>query len=139
MAVDGSNPHKTGLGYADASSLGVGSFAGQSVDSTAVLVGYAYLGDTNLDGVVNALDFNALATHFGANSGALWDEGDFNYDGVVNTADFTALAANFSLTLAGSSVAGSVVPEPAVVFLVAPAFCIIRARRNRASGLRIVR
>ncbi len=139
VAVDGSNPHKTGLGYADASSLGVGSFAGQSVDSTAVLVGYAYLGDTNLDGVVNALDFNALATHFGANSGALWDEGDFNYDGVVNTADFTALAANFSLTLAGSSVAGSVVPEPAALLLVPLAFYINRPRRNRGSGLRIVR
>ena len=36
--------------------------------------------DANHDGTVNALDFNALATNFGAN-GANFSQGDFNYDG----------------------------------------------------------
>ena len=63
---------KIGLGYFD--------------DTTAkqLSVAYAYYGDANLDGTVNALDFNAVATGFGK-SGSVWSSGDFNYDGVVNT------------------------------------------------------
>src|SRR5207237_1466113 len=65
IAADPTNLHKTALGYASASSLGVSLFDGQSVSGTNVLVRYTYSGDANLDGTVNALDFNALATNFG--------------------------------------------------------------------------
>src|SRR5439155_22256996 len=68
--------------------------------------------DANLDGVVNALDFNALASNFGAPGAKLWFEGDFNYNGTVNTQDFTALASNFNLVLP-SALPGALVPEPA--------------------------
>src|SRR6266480_5643123 len=86
--------HKVGLGYADASMIGSpATFSGQSIDNTATLIRYAWLGDANIDGKVNALDFNALASNFGG-GGAIkrWFQGDFNYDGTVNTADFNALA-----------------------------------------------
>ena len=43
-----------GLGYAEASSLSLATFAGQSVDSTSVVVKFTRLGDANLDGRVNA-------------------------------------------------------------------------------------
>jgi hypothetical protein len=57
---------------------------------------YTYFGDANLDGKVNALDFNAVATNFGKTPGSdVWAQGDFNYDGNVNTLDFTALAGSF--------------------------------------------
>jgi hypothetical protein len=50
--------------------------------------------DTNQDGVVNALDFNAVATNFGG-SGKDSSQGDLNVDGTVNTIDFNLLASAF--------------------------------------------
>ena len=54
--------------------------------------------DANRDRAVNAMDFNALASHFGAISQS-FAEGDFTSDGIVNTFDFTALATQFNKTL----------------------------------------
>ena len=50
-AADGANPHKTALGYAEASFLGVTSFGGLPVDSSSVLIRYTLSGDANIDGV----------------------------------------------------------------------------------------
>src|SRR6185436_8568912 len=84
-ANNGASVHKTALGYAAAPAIGISSFAGQSVDGSAVVVAYVLAGDANLDGRVNALGFNALASKFG--SGPLWSQADFNYDYLVNTND----------------------------------------------------
>ncbi len=51
-------------------------------------------GDTNLDGVVNLVDFTALKDNFGGANSSL-AQGDINGDGVVNLADFTILKDNF--------------------------------------------
>ena len=61
------------------------------------------LGDSNLDGEVNFLDFLVLAEHFGQAGG--WAEGDFNGDGELDFLDFLDLANNF-----GES--APAVPEP---------------------------
>lgn len=92
---------------------------------------YTYLGDANLDGHVNALDFNAVATNFGSAPGREWYQGDFNYDGSTNTLDFNALASNFNLSLAAPSVPvlGTLVPEPALVGLLV-AMPLLRRRRR---------
>jgi probable HAF family extracellular repeat protein len=112
---DPSKPHKTALGVADASALGITNFSGQAVDSTSVLIRYTLRGDANLDGVVNALDFNLLATNFGT-GGKRWDQGDFNYDGNVNTSDFTTMAANFGATMPAAGIStGALVPEPSTL------------------------
>ena len=50
-------------------------------------------GDINRDGVVNALDFNSLATHFGQAGG--FAAGDLDFNGTINTADFTILGDKF--------------------------------------------
>src|SRR5262249_51229301 len=81
VAVDGSNPHKTGLGFAE-SGTAFTSFVGQPVDSTAVLVRYTLYGDANLDGSVDTVDFNLLAASF-SQTGKFWFNGDFNYDTTV--------------------------------------------------------
>jgi hypothetical protein len=77
-------------------------FGNQSVDSTTVLIHYALAGDTAVNGVVNALDFNALASHYGA-TGQSWSSGDFNYDGVIDSLDFSMLAANFNVNIPAAS------------------------------------
>ena len=115
------------IGYADKASLGRTSFAGQSVDSTSLLLAYTLVGDSNLDGVVNAADFAALASHYGASSGSVWTQGDFNDDGVVNTADFNLLAANFNQTL-GAPALGALVPEPLAIL---PICVTLLAARRR--------
>jgi ELWxxDGT repeat protein len=93
-------PHRA-VGFAEATDL-FGSFpatfAGESVDSTAVLLRYTIASDANFDGVVDTLDFNALAANFGG-TGKRWSQADFNYDGMVNTLDFNSLAAQFGKTL----------------------------------------
>src|SRR5262249_34262141 len=137
-ATDSTSAHKTALGYAEASAVGItNSFFSQPVDSTTVLIRYTYLGDANLDGKVNALDFNLLATNFGSATGKQWSQADFNFDGQTTTADFTALASNFNLTLAApatiaGATLGTLVPEPASIAMLA--VLLIPGRRRKAQS-----
>jgi autotransporter-associated beta strand protein len=112
--------------------LGLGMF---DDGVSQVTVAYTVFGDANLDGKVNALDFNALATNFG-NSNVYWYQGDFNYDNTVNTSDFMVLAQNFNKLAPAPSAApvlGALVPEPASLSLVTLAIAATtRRRRQRA-------
>jgi GH25 family lysozyme M1 (1,4-beta-N-acetylmuramidase) len=72
------------LGYAEAADLGVNLFAGQQVDSTAVLVRYTKYGDNNLDGTVDVgndfgLFIDGLSGHHSS-----WIYGDYTYDGTID-------------------------------------------------------
>ncbi|HRK32136.1 MAG TPA: PEP-CTERM sorting domain-containing protein [Tepidisphaeraceae bacterium] len=123
-----SNPGVFGVGYAEASDVAsLGTFMGNTVDATAVVVRYTRLGDADLSGVVSLDDFTRLAGAFG--TGTEWSQGDFNYDGAVDLNDFTALAANFGLSAADLG-RGSAVPEPASLGLSgAGALALLRRRR----------
>jgi hypothetical protein len=130
-AIDGDPlvTHKVGLGYADASMIGSpATFSGQSIDSTASLIRYTYVGDANIDGHVNALDFNAVASNFGG-AAKIWPQGDFNYDGQVNTADFTALATNFNVVPLSGPALGVLVPEAALTTF--PLLLLLSRRRRK--------
>ena len=101
---------------------------------------YTYYGDANLDGVVDTVDFNYLASSFGG--GGVWAGGDFDYSGVVDSLDFSKLAANFGkaspipgAALGGAAGAGALVPEPASVGLIGfGAAALLSARRRRRGG-----
>ena len=86
-----------------------------------VTLKYDLGGDANLDGKVNASDFDALAAHYGTNSGGVWTGGDFNYDGIVNTLDFNILAANYNQVATGTAAPslGTLVPEPGSLAMIA--------------------
>ena len=82
------------IGSAEAASLQLDVFAHEVIDETAVVVGYTFAGDADLNGTVNLFDFNRLASHFGQ-SNALWTNADSNYDGSVNLTDFNYVAGAF--------------------------------------------
>ncbi len=88
----------------------------------------AYLvGDSNLDGSVNATDLNNLALSW-RNNVARWSGGDFTADGVVNALDLNelALAWRQSIPLAESNAA---VPEPSSLVVVLAAAVLLLRRR----------
>jgi hypothetical protein len=98
-------------------------------DPTSLLIRYVYRGDVNLDGTVNALDFNALASNFGSASGSFWSDGDVNYDGAVNSLDFDAIAMNFNQSL--PLPLGALIPEPASISTFVAIAVLRRQRKHR--------
>src|SRR5205823_2432081 len=100
-AAQASSAHPTAIGYAEASSIGIGTSGGlfltKGVDNSSILMRYTLSGDSNLDGAVNTADFTALAASF--NGSGEWVQGDYNFDGVVNALDFNAIATNFGTVL----------------------------------------
>jgi autotransporter-associated beta strand protein len=120
------------IGFGEASSLGIGSFGGVTVDTSAIVMRATTIGDANLDGVVNTSDFMRFANDFG-NTGAYWSDGDFNGDGVVNALDFNALATHFGQTMS-APVLGTLVPEPGATAILGIGFILFRRRRITPAG-----
>jgi hypothetical protein len=108
-------------------------------DGDTLTIDFTRYGDADLNGAVNLLDFNRLASNFGQ-GGRFWQDADFNYDGTVNLLDFNLLAGNFGLSAAGPDVTpqdwarlASAVPEPA--FAILAIFPLVARRRaSRFSG-----
>jgi len=117
------------VGYLESSSFSSGTFLGQAVDATAVLVRYTRLGDANLDGTTNIGDFSLLGANF--NQPGVWGTGDFNYDGSTNIGDFSLLASNFNQVAAGDLPRGGLVPEPATLAAMSLAVGALSRRRAR--------
>jgi endoglucanase len=95
-----------GLGYAD--SADPGNPAGLA--SGTIEIRYTLLGDADLNGIVNGVDFGIVAANFNKEVTS-WDQGDFDYNGIVNGIDFAALSANFNK---GASQSASATPTAAV-------------------------
>ncbi|HEY7087900.1 MAG TPA: autotransporter-associated beta strand repeat-containing protein, partial [Tepidisphaeraceae bacterium] len=135
--ISSTHSTNTTLGYADNAALGLSSFAGVAVDTTSLLIDYTFVGDTNLDGVVDVNDLANLASHW--QRSADWTGGDLNYDGFVDATDLGMLALNWQ---AGSGGGGASlgaalsllglppvsVPEPANATLLA--LTVLRLRRR---------
>jgi hypothetical protein len=138
------------LGYGEASAVlspTGGTFQGQVVDGTAVLVRYTLAGDASLGGTVDFDDLLALAKHYNATN-AQWGDGDFNYDGAVDFDDLLILAKNYGQQAPTEPVAGApagfgadlaaafaAVPEPGTIAWAAVAgLGLARRGRRRAAG-----
>jgi hypothetical protein len=141
------------LGYAEAAdvlSVAGGTFRGQQVDSTSVLVRYTFTGDATLDGAVNFQDLVRLAQHYdqtvSATTDGWWSRGDFTYDGKVGFDDLVKLAQNYNSVLPADPVPGAAagfeadllrafdsVPEPSFTAFAVIAICAC-IRRRRPAG-----
>jgi hypothetical protein len=121
--------HPRGLGYID------------DTTNSKLTVAYTLVGDGNLDGTVNALDFNALASDYGTSPTTnTWTKGDYDYSGSVDSNDFAILAANYGQTIplnaalpdaAQPMSLGAVVPEPTSLgMLLACGMGLIKRRRR---------
>ena len=99
-----------GVGFAGSTDTGNPA----NLASGTIEVKYTLLGDTNLNGVVDGVDFGILAANF--NKGVSgWDQGDFRYTGVVDGTDFADLAANFNKGVNGAAVGGGAWTDPSLV------------------------
>lgn len=118
---------------ADANHFGLGYV----VRDEGQVVHLTRFGDANLDGLVNLLDFNALAANFNGTF-KYWWQGDFNYDGLVNLADFNLLAGNFNFpaltfepTPQDWSNLSAAIPEPTITSTLIVAAGAIASRWRR--------
>ncbi|HWB53606.1 MAG TPA: dockerin type I domain-containing protein [Tepidisphaeraceae bacterium] len=89
-------PGITSSTAANSATYGVGYSS--AVVGNAIVVKYARYGDINLDGVVNAVDFDLFKANENQTN-PTWQDGDFNYDGKVTSDDLLRLS--FSLALQG--------------------------------------
>jgi hypothetical protein len=137
------NPITTGLGYAQNDMLFMpwDVFSGENVNPATmgtILVKYTYLGDLNLDGVVDDNDVTILNLFYDPTvPGRYWHQGDiFGYDGLVNDNDVTVLGLTYGLGLPGngeplSAGAPAAVPEPATLALVGLGALALLRRRSK--------
>jgi autotransporter-associated beta strand protein len=132
------NSGSYGLGYSDsADPMNPAGLANNTIE-----VAYTLLGDADLNGTVNGIDFGILAANFN-HTVSRWDQGDFDYNNIVNGLDFTMLAANFNQAAAGASGVAALeafaaanglladVPEPTTAAITILASTALLARRRR--------
>lgn len=129
------------VGYAEASSLGISTFLGQSVDAEAIVLRLTLKGDSDLNGIVNFADLLTLAQNY--NLTGDWRQGDANYDGVIAFDDLLSLAQNYGGSLSLVELSGfsnsfqsdlklalSMAPEPAAGALAALSVGALGRRRR---------
>jgi hypothetical protein len=145
---NGGDHNEIGIASA-AQALGIsatqtGTWMGQFVNGSDVLVMYTYGGDANLDGKLNIDDYGRIDASVGQSGSVFgWYNGDFNYDGKINIDDYGIIDSNIGsqgppLGIAPASLAGiaqadgiTAVPEPASILLLLLPLLAQPARRRR--------
>lgn len=101
---------------------------GYSIDGPAVTLMYTWVGDANMDGIVDSADFAMISA-----TGDSWSTGDFNYDGVVNADDYALYM--LGAASGGSTNISATLPEPSLLGC-ALVFGLTFARSRRVARMR---
>ena len=130
----------TAIGLLDNTDPKVGGkteFAGEEIDASSILLKYTWWGDANLDGIVDANDYDVIDRNylFMPHPEAPWFTGDFDYDGVIDANDYDRIDKAYlfqSGPLAGAGAAApAATPEPATLALVALGALGLLGRKKR--------
>jgi hypothetical protein len=117
----------TGTGIISSTAASMrGTTLGYIDTGSQMLIDYTWIGDANLDGVVNAGDLSAMSP-----TGTTWATGDFNYDGKVNANDYALFMLGSAFS--GGTNISTTLPEPSMV-IVPSLVCLFSARRFRKSA-----
>jgi subtilisin family serine protease len=73
-----------------------GTFSGQTLDPTMVLVKYTYYGDSDFNGLVDGDDYARIDLGFNTSSSG-WLNGDFDGNGFIDGDDYALIDAAFNL------------------------------------------
>jgi fibronectin-binding autotransporter adhesin len=128
----------TSLALFDNAILNLTTFAGQTVDSSSLLVMTAIVGDTNFDHIVDIVDLVAVTSRW-QTAQVGWNNGDINFDGIVNVADFNLVASHWQQTDGVAAMAFPegllpqllhAVPEPSTLVMGLPALWALVSRRR---------
>ena len=74
-------------------------FAGEAVDSTAVLVKFTHRVDVDLDGVITSNDAAIFNANFSEGGAAYWSIGDVDFDGLFTSNDASFFNSYYDETL----------------------------------------
>ncbi|MGB2823594.1 MAG: phytase [Phycisphaerae bacterium] len=112
-----------------AAALDAALAVGVAEDSDGIQLAVTLLGDADLSGHVDYLDYLLLKSHLGQGE-RNWGDGDFDYDGDVDRLDFLALIGNFGRTF-GAAPPPAAVPEPTSLVLLSMGLLVFASRRRR--------
>jgi hypothetical protein len=111
--------------YGNLESQGGPLFSDQDVDLSTVLIKFTWIGDLNVDGLVDFQDLSVFNTNYdnGAVGGRYWSDGDFNYDGFIDFQDLSLFNTNYDPTKPS-------LPEPGALgsLLATAGLCGLRRR-----------
>jgi len=134
LGIIANSDTETGIG-------GLTEFAGEAVSLKAILVGYCWWGDANLDGVLDSNDYDRIDTNFVLwtregrvpEGGFRWAVGDFNYDNMIDSNDYDKIDNAYVLSAGGPVGHGTPVPmpEPATLALLAAGLGALVVRKRR--------
>ncbi len=97
-----------------------------------VVVTSTYMGDANLDMIVDDIDLAILLSNWTI-SPVDWRRGDFTGDGRIDDGDLSIILSNWT---GSPPAAGPPIPEPATLALLAAGALLSLRRRKGSSGLR---
>ncbi len=125
------DPSIFALGYAENADVpmpygsGAESFFGIDVDATSLLIKFTWVGDLNVDGLVDFQDLAVFNTNYdnGQSIGRYWFEGDFNYDGFIDFQDLSLFNTNYDPNKPS-------LPEPAALAAFSAALTLALRRRR---------